>query len=99
MTPRPSSRLAHVARATMCVVVIAAAGCERPSVEQVETNAAVPVVVATAKIDTLQAVIAATGLVSVARGAELTVVAPATGRIGAIFGAVGRTASRAGRAS
>ena len=89
MTPRPSFTLAPLARAAMCVVVIAAAGCERPSVEQVETNAAVPVVVEAAKIDTLQAIIAATGLVSVAPGAELTVVAPAPGRIAEIFGAEG----------
>ena len=75
MTLRSSSRLASLVGASVCVAAIATAGCERKAVETVETNAAVPVVVGIAKIDTLQAVISTTGLVTVAPGAELKIVA------------------------
>jgi len=89
MTLRSSSRLASLVGASVCVAAIATAGCERKAVETVETNAAVPVVVGIAKIDTLQAVISTTGLVTVAPGAELTIVAPAPGRIADVIGAEG----------
>ena len=56
-------------------------GCTRKSVEQVETTAAVPVVLEAARVDTLQSIIAAAGTVTPAPGAELTVVAPAPARI------------------
>jgi RND family efflux transporter MFP subunit len=77
------------ARITLLLAAVAAAGCRRQSVEQVETNAAVPVVVQTAKIDTLRGVIIATGIVTAAPGGELTIVAPAPGRIAEVNGAEG----------
>src|SRR4051812_22081014 len=55
--------------------------CHTPSVEQIETTAAVPVAVETAKLDAIETTIAATGLVTPAPGAELTVIAPEGARI------------------
>jgi RND family efflux transporter MFP subunit len=55
--------------------------CERQSLEEVETTAAVPVVVETATLGTLREEIDVTGVVAPAPGAELTVVAPAPARI------------------
>ncbi|MEO8070048.1 MAG: efflux RND transporter periplasmic adaptor subunit [Acidobacteriota bacterium] len=95
MTPRVS-HLRNLAIALLCLLAVAGSpGCERASVEQVETSAAVPVVIEVAKIDTLQGTIAATGVVSVAPGAEMTIVAPAPGRIAEINGSEG-DAVRAG---
>ncbi len=69
-------------RSVTCLLALAAAaGCQRESVEEVETTAVVPVVVETAKQGVLQSVIAATGVVAAAPGAELVVVAPAPARI------------------
>jgi RND family efflux transporter MFP subunit len=56
-------------------------GCQRASVEQVETAAVVPVVVETAKVGLLQGVITVSGVVAAGPGAELIVVAPAPARV------------------
>jgi RND family efflux transporter MFP subunit len=66
------------------LTLVAMAACEKPSVEQVETTAAVPVAVEVAKVADLQGVISATGVVAAAPGAELVVVAPAPARIAAL---------------
>lgn len=63
------------------IVLFAACACHRAAVERVETNAVVPVAVETATVGVLQETISATGVVSAAPGAELTVVAPAPARI------------------
>jgi RND family efflux transporter MFP subunit len=55
--------------------------CEKPSLEQVETTAAVPVVVETATVGVIRSEIDVTGVVAPAPGAELTIVAPAAARI------------------
>jgi RND family efflux transporter MFP subunit len=69
---------------TIGLVTLVTAACQKPSVEQVETTAAVPVAVEVAKVAELQGIISATGLVSAAPGAELVVVAPASARIAAL---------------
>jgi RND family efflux transporter MFP subunit len=61
--------------------LVAMAACQTPSVEQVDTTAAVPVVVETATVGMLQGLVAVTGVVTAAPGAELTIVAPASARI------------------
>jgi RND family efflux transporter MFP subunit len=69
-------------RSVVCLVALAAlAGCQRPSVEAVETTAVVPVVVETARVGLLQGMIVVTGVVAAAPGAEMLVVAPAAARI------------------
>jgi membrane fusion protein (multidrug efflux system) len=55
--------------------------CHKESPEAVETEAAVPVTVATARSGPIRAVIAATGQVKPAAGAELLVMAPQEARI------------------
>src|SRR4051812_48497043 len=66
---------------TMVVALTTIAACERPAVEQITTTAVVPVAVETAKIDTIESTVTATGLVTPAPGAELTVIAPEAARI------------------
>jgi RND family efflux transporter MFP subunit len=68
-------------RLALMTALSIAPGCSRPSVEQVETTAAVPVAVAIATVAPLRATITATGVIAAAPGAELLVVAPAAGRI------------------
>ena len=63
------------------MALAAVAGCNRPSVEQIETTAVVPVAVEIAKTDAIETTIAATGLVTPAPGAELTIIAPEAARI------------------
>jgi RND family efflux transporter MFP subunit len=65
----------------LVVALVTTAGCERASVEQIATTAVVPVTVVTAKTDAIESTISATGLVTPAPGAELTVVAPEAARI------------------
>ncbi len=77
----PRRRAARLALAGVLALGLAAASCERASVEQVETQAAVPVTVEAAKVETFQSTITAAGTVTPAPGAELTVVAPAPARI------------------
>lgn len=60
------------------------AACGSPSVEQVETTAAVPVVTETAVVTDFSGKITAAGFVAAAPGAELIVVAPEGARIAEI---------------
>ena len=77
-------------RWVVCLLAFAATtGCQRESVEEVETTAVVPVVVETARIGPLQEVIAVTGVVAAAPGAEMLVVAPAAARIARLPNAEG----------
>lgn len=62
-------------------VALAAASCSRQSIEQVDTQAAVPVTVDTARMAPIQSTVSASGIVTPAPGGELTVVAPAAARI------------------
>jgi RND family efflux transporter MFP subunit len=65
-----------------CVMsLVAMTACQHPSVEEVATTAAVPVLVEAARVGVLQGVIAVTGVVTAAPGAEMVVVAPAPARI------------------
>jgi hypothetical protein len=57
-------------RAALTAALLVLASCRGASVEQVETEAPVPVVVETAKLDVIRAVIQATGVVTPAPGAE-----------------------------
>ena len=75
----------------VALAMLVTAACEQKSVEEVETTAAVPVAVATASTQTLQATIAATGVVTVAPGAERVVVAPEAARIAELPHAEGDT--------
>ena len=68
-------------RAAVTAALLVLASCRGASVEQVETEAPVPVVVETAKVDVIRAVIQATGVVTPAPGGELTVVAPEAARV------------------
>jgi RND family efflux transporter MFP subunit len=63
------------------VLVLALAGCHKPSVEEVETKAAAPVTVVTVQPATLEGIVSATGVVAAAPGADLTVTAPEAARI------------------
>ena len=58
-----------------------AAGCSKPAVEQVETTAAATVTADTLTPQTLEGIIGATGVVTPAPGADLTVTAPEPARI------------------
>jgi RND family efflux transporter MFP subunit len=62
-------------------VLLSAGACSAPAVEELETSTAVPVSVEAARVETLQGVIAVTGMVVPAPGAEWTIVAPQPGRI------------------
>jgi len=76
------SRRVHASTLSLLVAsLLALSGCHAASIEQVETTAAVPVVVETAKIDTLQSLITASGTVVPGPGAEQIIVAPAPARI------------------
>ncbi len=77
-------------RPLVCLLSLAAvAGCQRPSVEGIETTAVVPVVVETARVGLLQETISVTGVVAPAPGAEMLVVAPAAARIARLPNAEG----------
>ncbi|MEO7273215.1 MAG: efflux RND transporter periplasmic adaptor subunit [Vicinamibacterales bacterium] len=91
-THRPSgSRPLALVVGALLLVFAAVAACERPSVEQIATTAVVPVAVETARVDTIESTVAATGLVTPAPGAELIVVAPDAGRIAELPRAEGET--------
>jgi RND family efflux transporter MFP subunit len=60
------------------------AACSRPSSEEIETTAKVPVVVRVARVGTIRGVVTATGVVQPAPGAELLVTAPQAARIAAL---------------
>jgi RND family efflux transporter MFP subunit len=74
-------RRTGVALGAMSLSLLLLTGCHGASVEEVVTDAPVPVEVEEAKIDVLRGVIAATGVVTPAPGAELVVVAPEAARI------------------
>jgi RND family efflux transporter MFP subunit len=61
--------------------LLLAVGCSHKSVEEVETNAPVPVVVEAAKIDLLRSTFSAAGTVVPAPGADMIVLAPEHARI------------------
>jgi RND family efflux transporter MFP subunit len=68
--------------AAVCGAMLAVGfGCGSPPLEELETTEAVPVTVARAELERLQAVIAVTGLVTPAPGAQWTIVAPEVARI------------------
>ena len=73
------------------VAVLLACGCHDKEREETETEAPVPVETELARLGTIQGVIAATGLVSAAPGAEQLVTAPQSARIMAMPKAVGDT--------
>ena len=68
-------------RLVLLVAALLVPGCEKKSVEELNTEAAVPVKVEAARTEAITATIAASGVVMPAPGAELTVVAPAPARI------------------
>ena len=63
------------------VVLLAAAGCSKPSVEEVETKAAAPVTTVTLAPQTFEAIVSASGTVTAAPGADWTITAPEHARI------------------
>ena len=77
-TTRPGRCLSSAACLLSLVTMTA---CQRPSVEETQTTAVVPVAVETARVGLLRGVIAVTGVVAAAPGAEMLVVAPAAARI------------------
>lgn len=74
---------------TALSILFAMPACQKPSVEEVDTTAVVPVAVEAAKVAVLRGIIAATGVVSAAPGAELIVIAPAAARIAYLRNAEG----------
>lgn len=81
MTPRTLIRPA--------LLLLLLASCGKAATEQVDTTAPVPVVARTARRGTIHRVIATTGLVKPATGAELVVTAPMAARIAAMPKGVG----------
>ena len=71
----------HLRLVAALLAFVGLAACHETSVERVATTAAVPVAVETAKLDTMTSTIVASGLVTAAPGAELTVMAPEAARI------------------
>jgi RND family efflux transporter MFP subunit len=65
----------------LIVGLVAIAGCSRPSVEEVETKAAAPVTTLTVAPQTFEGTVSASGTVTAAPGADLTVTAPEHARI------------------
>jgi hypothetical protein len=63
---------------------LCAGACTQPTPEEVESEAVVPVRIATAEKGTIRGVVHATGLVTPAPGAELIVIAPEAARIAEI---------------
>jgi RND family efflux transporter MFP subunit len=72
---------AGLALAVVLVAAAAAAACGKPPTQEVQTEERVPVVTRPATRGTIRAVVAATGAVKPATGAELAVVAPQSARI------------------
>ena len=67
--------------AAMLVPALLLCGCSRAPVEEVETKAAAPVTTITLAPQTLEGIVASTGVVSAAPGADWTITAPEHGRI------------------
>ncbi|HEX5475167.1 MAG TPA: efflux RND transporter periplasmic adaptor subunit [Vicinamibacterales bacterium] len=76
-------------RCATALVLLAAAACGGPSMEKAETTAAVPVKTVTVSPQTFEGVVAASGVVTPAPGADWTITAPAPARIVAITKAEG----------
>ena len=68
-------------RIALVLPVLLAWGCSKPAVEEVETKAAAPVTTVTLQPQTLEGVVAATGTVVAAPGADWTITAPEHARI------------------
>jgi RND family efflux transporter MFP subunit len=68
-------------RIALVLPVLLAWGCSKPAVEEVETKAAAPVTAVTLQPRTLEGVVAATGTVTAAPGADWTITAPEHARI------------------
>jgi RND family efflux transporter MFP subunit len=79
--PVAATLVRHARHVVWCVLFVCLTGCHDKSVEHLETTAAVPVAVETAKLDVLVGKIVTSGLVAAAPGAELTVIAPEAARI------------------
>jgi membrane fusion protein (multidrug efflux system) len=77
--------MARVGARTGMVILAASgmahSGCGRAAVEELETSAAVPVVVQAAVVKTIRGSIVATGVIAPAPGADLIVTAPEAARI------------------
>jgi RND family efflux transporter MFP subunit len=69
------------ARAVVVAVALLAAGCSKSTVEEVQTTAAAPVKTITLAPSTVEGVVAASGLVSAAPGADWVITAPEPARI------------------
>jgi RND family efflux transporter MFP subunit len=67
--------------ASLFVCAAICAGCSKPSVEEVETKAAAPVKTLTLAPQTFEGVVAASGTVAAAPGADWTITAPEPARI------------------
>jgi RND family efflux transporter MFP subunit len=78
-------------KARLALALLAAAACHRAPPEEVETEAKVPVEVATARVASLTAHVRATGTVEPAPGADWIVTAPQAARIAMLGGATGDT--------
>ena len=73
--------MTRLLRCTTAVLALAVASCHKPSVEEVETTAAAPVSVVTVQPGMLEGIVSATGVVTAAPGADLTITAPEAARI------------------
>jgi RND family efflux transporter MFP subunit len=74
--------ITEVRRLTLTVALaLLAAGCSKPSVEEVETKAAAQVMTIAVTPQTVEGVVSATGTVAAAPGADWTITAPEHGRI------------------
>lgn len=68
-------------RVALLAAALLPAGCSKPTVEEVQTTAAAPVKVLTLAPSTVEGVVAASGLVSAAPGADWVITAPEPARI------------------
>ena len=88
--PRPRAVLAALAATAFAIV----SACGGRTPEEVDTQTVVPVKTATAERGSIRGVVHATGVVNLAPGAELVVVAPDTARIAAMPRAAGERVRR-----
>ena len=70
-----------LARTVVFAVILLAAACSKPTVEEVQTTAAAPVKTLTVTSATLEGVVSASGIVSAAPGADWVITAPEPARI------------------
>jgi RND family efflux transporter MFP subunit len=71
----------RVAPAATLAALLLTGGCSKPTVEEVQTTAAAPVKVLTLALQTVEGVVAASGLVTAAPGADWVITAPEPARI------------------